>query len=443
AVVLAAVGATRALMAPSADRAVMRGNFNIAVAEFAAVGRGGRPEASPDALALALAVHGRLRDELSAISREGFELELRPPAETGMLEGATPARRAAAAAELARRIRADVIVYGTLELGDRSRFRPEFFVSEAKLSGAEELFGQYQLGSLVEAPGNITLNPVVQRDVRDEVLGRTRALAEFILGLSYLAVSQPQPALDHFEAARNAPGWDDRDGKEVLFLLLGTAAAKVGDLDRARLAYERSLAIEPEYARARLGQADLVFQRSRGDCRAETVDPGGLRHSREMFEGALTARVRPALSDVSVKAAFGRGRVHLCLSQAGLSDHWMDAERDFEHVVDAYMRGNQRVRELAAESYANLGLVHLPAVGDPDGVARYRKAEADYAKAVDLTRDDSRKALFHSMRGFILGRLGEEEEADEAYRQAIALERDPTTRAGYEQARARLAEELR
>lgn len=440
AVTLAVIAGGRAMDGGSTVQSVMQGNFNIAVAEFAAVGPGGKTVSSPDALALAGAVHARLGDELSTITREGFMLELRSPAETGPLEGDTPAQRAAAAAELASRIRADIVVYGTLELGDRSLFRPEFFVSQAKLGGAEELFGQYELGSLVEASGDITRNPVVQRDVRDQVLGRTRALAEFILGLSYLAVSQPGPALDHFEAARRAPGWDDRDGKEVLYLLLGNAAAKLGDMDEAQRAYDQALALEPEYARARLGQADLLFQRSRADCTAPAVDPAGLRRSLVAFETALEAKVRPALSDISLKASFGRGRAYLCLSQAEVEDRWAEAEQAFEQVVDAYLDGNDRLRELAAESYANLGLVHLPAIGDPGAVSGYRTAAADYARAIDLTRDDSRKALFFSMRGFILSRLGEAQGADDAYRQAIALESDPETRAHYERARGLLRE---
>ncbi len=105
---------------------------------------------------------------------------------------------------------------------------------------------------------------------------------------------------------------------------------------------------------------------------------------------------------------------------------------------NAHAKGNRRLRELAAESHANLGLVHLPAVGDADAEPRFRRAETDYARAIELTRDDSRKAFFFSMRGFILMRLGAKAQADAAYRQAVSLEKDASVRAGYEQARAQL-----
>lgn len=437
AMVLGGVSLGQVLSGPGNGPGAMTGNFNIAVAEFGAVDANGRAVASPAADALAADVHERLRDELSGIAEEGFSVQLRSPGETGKLGGPTPLRRAAAAAELAGRMKADVVVYGTLELSDPSGFRPEFFVSATKLPGAEELFGQYDLGSRVEVRGDISSNPVVQRDLREQVLGRARALAEFILGLSYLAVSQPGPALEHLEAARDAPGWDERDGKEVLLVMLGHAAARTGDLDKAKAAFDQALALEPEYSRAQIGQADLIFQRARGHCGGAT-DVDGLRRALAAFERASKAKVQPVLSDVPLKAAFGQGRVELCLSQAGIERWWGPAEAKFERVVDAHAKGNRRLRELAADSHANLGLIHLPAVGDAGAEARYRRAESDYARAIELTRDDSRKALFFGMRGFILMRLGAKEQADAAYRQAISLEKDASVRARYERERAQL-----
>ncbi|MFN2504047.1 MAG: TIR domain-containing protein [Acidimicrobiales bacterium] len=427
-----------AVFGGSPKTSLMTGDYNIAVAQFVSVDANGRPAESTEAHALAQSVYDLLDRELATIEQGGFDLNLRPPGETGQIKGSTPQRRAAAAAEEAERIRADVIVYGTLRVDLPNQFAPEFFLSERRLQNAEELFGQHDLGSAIRSTGDIGRNPVARKALRDQVLGRTRALAEFIVGLSYYGANQIQPAFDHFEAARQAEGWGDRDGKEVLYLFLGNAAGKLDDLDRADGFYGQALGLNPEYSRARLGRAEVLLHRSRGNCESGNVDVAGLTSALDTYRSALTAKAQPALSDIPTKVAFGTGRVHLCLSQALVGDHWAEAERAFQQVVGEFRGGNARVREMAAEAYANLGFVHLPASGDPDAAGRYRQSASDYQSAIDLTGDDERKAFFFSMRGFVFGRLGDTAQADQAYATAIELTQDSAAKARYAQARQSL-----
>ena len=438
AVLLAVIWGLVLVFRPSPGATPMTGDYNIAVAEFQSVDADGRPVSSPEAHALAQSVHDVLEQQLESIEQGGFDLNLRAPAETGQIRGSTPERRAEAAAAAAERIRADVIVYGTLRADVPNQFTAEFFLSDRQLQNAEELFGQHDLGSVIATTGDIGRNPVIRRDLRDRILGRARALAEFIVGLSYYGANQPEPALGHFEAASRTADWDDRDGKEVLYLFLGNAAGKLDDLDRADASYGRALALNPEYARARLGRAEVLLHRSRGNCESGNVDVDGLRAALSTYGSARSARVQPALSDVPSKVVFGEGRVHLCLSQALVGDNWGDAERAFRQVIDEFRNGNARLREMAGESYADLGFVHLPASGDPNAPDRYGQAAADYQSAIDVIVDDDRKAFFSSMRGFIFGRLGDPARADEAYGLAVRLARDPEARARYEQARRSL-----
>ncbi len=435
AVGLALVGMVRGPTGPAA----MDGDYNIAVAEFDSVDADGAPVESAEAQPLARSVHDLLRDELSSKLGQVFHVELRPPEETGRVRGSTAERRAQAAETLARRIRADVVVYGTLRAEVPNEFTPEFFLSDRQLQNAEELFGQHNLGSSIRTAGDIARNAVARKELRDQILGRAQALAEFVVGLSYYGAHRYDTALDHFEAARTTAGWDDRDGKEVLYLFLANTAGKLNDLDRAQAFYDAALALNPEYARAQLGRAEVLLHRSRGNCEQGNVDVNGVNAALEAYRRARSARVQPATSDIATKVVFGEGRVHLCLSQALVGDHWADAEREFEQVIAEYEKGNRRAREMAAESHANLGFVHLPAAGDPDAPDRYRRAAADYQRGFDLTVDNERKAFFASMRGFIFSRLHERVLAEEAYALAIRLSQDPVARAGYERARQALA----
>jgi tetratricopeptide (TPR) repeat protein len=246
--------------------------------------------------------------------------------------------------------------------------------------------------------------------------------------------------LEHFHEAEMAVGWNEADGKEVLSLFEGNAALKQGNLAEAQTSYDRALARNPDYSRARLGAAEVLFHASRGSCEAGGVDPAGLRRSLDGFRSALTAAVQPPLADVPTKAAFGEARVQLCMSQALVGDHWQAAERGFRQVLDEFATGNERVRQMAAESHAGLGFLELPSASDADKVERYRKSAAEYEKAADLTRLDDRKAFFSSMLGFVYGQLGEPARADAAYEQAIRLAPDPATRGQYEIARQELRE---
>jgi tetratricopeptide (TPR) repeat protein len=439
AAVVALVWGLLPLLRPSTDTSPgrMTGDYNIAVATFDAIDANGNPVESSDAEDLATSVYDLLHTELEPIAQAGFDLDLRPPAETGTIRGSTPERRAEAAAKEAERIRADVIVYGTLQQDVPNRFTAEFFLGDRQLHDAEELFGQHELGSVIDTPGDIR-NTVIRKGLRDQILGRTRALAEFVVGLSHYGAHQYQPALEHFQAAVQTASWDDRDGKEVLYLFLGNASGRLDDLDKAAAAYDQALALNPEYARARLGRAEVLLHKARGTCEAGHVDAAGLAAALDAFHGAETAKVQPALSDIPTKVAFGEGRVHLCQSQALVGDHWADAEREFQQVVAEFLNGNRRVTELAGEAYANLGFVHLPAAGAPDAASRYRQAAADYQSAFDISTDDDRKAFFSGMRGFVLGRVGETAQADAAYRLAAQLARDPAVRDGYERSRQAL-----
>jgi tetratricopeptide (TPR) repeat protein len=403
----------------------MTGDFNVAVAEFAAMDEFGEGGDAAEAVALSDQVFRRLDDELAAqFSTEGFDIAVRAPEDTGPIQGETRDERAAQAAVLASEIGADVILYGTLRSTDSGHeFQPEFYLTDRTLQGAEELVGQYELG---EAEPADPANPVVSRQLRETVLTRTQALAQFVIGLGYYAIGEYDEARVRFLTAEATPEWEDDDGKEILYLLLGNVSARLREYQTAGEYYQRALTINPDYARAHVGRADTVFQASRGSCTPGTADVGGLENAAARFDEALQAAFRPALSDIRPKVAFGLGRVHLCQMLAGLPEQpdaadFQEVVDDFEAVVEEYEAGNDRLDELATESHASLGLVYASFAAGPEEL---RRAVDEYLVAIEMSTDNERKAEFHGLLGFINEELGEKEAARVAYEQAIELTAD-------------------
>jgi tetratricopeptide (TPR) repeat protein len=393
----------------------MAGDFNIAVADFAAAASDVGDAAQTEAGALARSVYETLDAELADL--DGFQIETRAPADTGQLVGGTSEERARSAAGLAELINADVVVYGTLSSDGRS-FEPEFYLSERKLVGAEELVGQYQLGTALDSPADIGVNPAARRDLRDSLLARAHALAEFVIGLSYFSINEDERAEPHLLSAVETAGWADADGKEIAYVFLGTVAGRQGKLDDARRAYDRALELNPDYSRAAYGLAEVRFQEARGTCESGEADDAGLREALDGYRAALEATDQPPLADIPAKVHFGVARVFVCLSQALVEDRWSDAEREFLAVIDEYERGNPRLTELAAEAHAGLGIVYSPAVDDPDRAAKYRQAAASFAEAIALTTQEDRRAIFARNLEFVCGRLAELNADDELCEEA-------------------------
>ncbi len=208
----------------------MRGDFNVAVAQFEAVDTQGSVWPG-DAADISSEVYDRIHQELTILNDEGFDFQVRSPADTGRVSGDTRAERAAAAAQLADEIDADVVVFGAVEADG---IRPEFFVQNRKsaLAGAEELTGDHEMGSrILGSPldlGSLTDNSTL----RQSLAARARSLSRFVIGLSWYAGGEYGEALKAFGQADD-PAWLESDGKEILYLFMGNAAGRpAGHRDR-------------------------------------------------------------------------------------------------------------------------------------------------------------------------------------------------------------------
>lgn len=265
------------------------------------------------------------------------------------------------------------------------------------------------------------------------MIARTQVLVQFVVGLGYYDLGQLAEAERAFRRAENLAGWERQDGKEVLYLFLGNVAGKLERYDAARSYYGQALRIDRQYARGLVGLAETRFHQARGSCERGRVDAAGLNRAVADYRRAGVARDRPALADVDAKVAFGLGRAYVCMSQAGVADHWKDAEQQLAAVLGAYKRGNRRVKQLAAEAWANLGVVYLPPAGVFDRT-RYERAAEAYRHAIELSDDPQRKGVLYGLLGYVHGKLGQRQQAHDAYQQAATM--DPANRDRY-------AEELR
>lgn len=422
---------------PKPPRA-LAGDLNLAVAPFAARGSHGD---SRQGEALADVVGRTLRDQLDRRSRSTEILfDLAPPPPLEPIEGATAEQRAAAAERAARRINAHVVVFGTVAATrDRTVVAPSFYISRRALSNAEELVGDHQLGAAIEMTGSLPDSVTVRVRTRKLLAERARTLSDFVVGLSHFDQREYGEASRWFRQAARTSVAEGGGARELFYLFLGHAAGRAGDLDGAQRFYERSLAAQPGYVRARFGLAEVQFQRAHGGCRPGKTDAGGLGDALNRFR-LVERQHQPYGALLGARARFNQGRVLLCLSQAGIEPRWSEAQALFTATVATFERGEDRLRDEAAESLAGIGLIRLPTAGEPKADAKLRDAATSYERALRVGTDVNRRALFSSMLGYIYGRLGRREEADRAYRRAVELDPDARDRARYERARTALRE---
>lgn len=417
---------------------IMGGDLNVAVAEFGALDAQGGAAVSTDGRTLADSLYATLATELQGINEGAasteqlFKVELWGPSQIGRIDGKTSDARAADAERVATRSRVDLLVYGYLEQRpDATTFVPQFYLSN--LQATPELQGEHDLGRSVAVRS--LDDPLSKQQLRADLTRRTRAFGEFVIGLSQFTGDKFADARVHFTRAANDPQWGEGNGKETLYLFLGYTEGSLNNLPAARANFQRALAINPEFARAQLALGEVEFQESLGKpeaCAKDSLNVPGIQQSVQTFQGALTAKTQPARSNVPTWTALEMGRAYLCLSQADAGNYWPDAEREFNTVIADYDAGNASAKDIAAEAHSNLGFVYLPARCDPDRDARYRRAAAEYQKAVDLSLfHPTRQGFYYEMLGFIQSRLGALDAARSAYRSAAGV--DPANKDHYDQ----------
>ncbi len=367
----------------------MAGDFRIAVAGFAVEGQTSQRALGTE---LAQGVYLSLDQGLAELGHD-FSVTTWSPDRVGAVQGDTPEARADAAQRLADKIGADVLVYGAIDASQPLwQVTPEFYVSSTNFSEAQEITGQHQMGEPFTLAGEGGLLSRV--DLSKKMDARAEAITRITLGLAYYSLREYASSLAAFQAAENIPGWQDSQGKAVLYLLEGNAAAKQNDLTTSISYLNRSLQINPNYARPMVSLASVYYLQAletfNESQKTSDIDLTLLESAIEEYNLALQARDQPALSDITSKVNFGLGQCYLMQVYAGKKGSLNPAVDKFRSVIADYST-NPRLRELAAESHARLGLIY--ALSD-----RVGEAIQEYQQAAALLYDDPKRQQVYKDR---------------------------------------------
>ncbi|MBK8784710.1 MAG: hypothetical protein IPO22_23595 [Anaerolineales bacterium] len=366
----------------------MTGEFRIAIAAFAENGSD-----LPDDIGYTVAdgINIRLGDDLREIT-VGPKVEIWGPDKVGTVKGKTPEDRAKNAGELASNIRAHMIIYGVVEETPNGMIVvPEFYLDTQGFHEGSEVIGQYELGSPFPLPG--ANNPAWAYDFDREMQTRSDIISSLSIGLSYFAVHEYEKSLEVLQSIESIDNWEDDQGKETLYALIGFAAGKAKQYDLTESALEKAIDINPDYARPYIGMANLnyilalqPFDESKDPA---DVDQKLLEKCFTYLEKAEDAPEKPPLAEAETKIHFSRGQCLWLKTYTGELPDFSLSVKEFEAVIASYDDGNNlHVRELAGESYARLGLIYR-LTGD------LPRALENYQTAADLLADiPERQAQF-------------------------------------------------
>ncbi|MER6831993.1 hypothetical protein ABT352_38805 [Streptosporangium sp. NPDC000563] len=363
----------------------MRGDFNIAVVRFSSGDRlQDFANQIPGELRQRLrARHPDLRTDVIAVTLD------RSPGTDGAMS------------EVAARLNAHILIWSVVRVdGDETIVSPRLFVTPAHVRDAPEVAGELELDDL-RVLGRLPLDSLASAELRGELLAAAAAIAELVPGLAYYEHQDYNRAREAFRRAA--------DGKSaavriIAHLMLGNIQIRQDNLAGAERHYRQTLADRPEFVRAELGLAQLVYRRSFREC--DGPDAPGLDESQRLYQNILSDA--SATSMTRARADFGLGQIHVCRSQALLRDEWQQARTALTRVIQQYHSdGNLLMRELASEAYALLAFADSPAEGGGPQQERTRQAILQFDKAAQLALDGERKKLFLDFKANLQKRLDE------------------------------------
>lgn len=388
----------------------MSGAFNIAVAQLAVTG------ADQDVgLDLSAAVYDQIAQDLGGETG----VAIAHPQDVGALSGATPEARAEAAAELAERVDADVVVLGTVEVDPgRTDVAAEFYLSDRNLTEAEELAGVYPI-DVVELDMTDPLS--VRRRTAEELQPKVQALTQLALGLSHYRLLEYPEAEALFQEALDS--WPGVNGQTVVLSLLGNVRGLQDDLDGAEAYFADALSLDPDYPRARFGSAEVTYQRSLGPrCGVEGEDDvAGLENAVTQFEQVIDLP-SPPLAFIPERARIEIAKIYECIHLNGGDSngdgHLEEAREILEDVMED-IAGESRLETLTADAHFALGFYHLL---KEDHTA----AITEFETAVDLTRNRLRKrGFYYSLAVIYQCQLNDPGRSETYLRQAEAIPGPP------------------
>lgn len=264
----------------------MTGGFNIVVADFGEIAGNGRVRGSPLASRLSATVYQQLNEQLAANvaalpGNQGETLQVwhnTSPQEKNVkldvIRGASSETRAKAAALLAKRVEADLVIYGylvdphvtftaggllpvhaqdTSDESDSASFQLEFYNrSQNYQDQPDAITGRYVVGEPIRLPFDHRAEPTATIQFLSQPLNQ-RSEAMFWIAKALLLdfLNQQQDALDTMlEARKQLENWQSEEGQALLAYFTGRQALWLRDYELAEEQLDEAIDRDPDYANA-------------------------------------------------------------------------------------------------------------------------------------------------------------------------------------------------
>lgn len=358
--------------------------FNIAVAEFGREDADGKVTPFEDGAKLSEWMFGKMRAEYESWPQNrpvvwhdsmGF---LQKRGRIGIITGDTPVKRHENAEKLAKRLGAQMLIYGNIA-GDESapHFIPEFYIADIE-NEADELVGTYQLGEPIAIRLPLDLYDQRANSFFEQNLGvRADVLVWFTRGLALDLSGRHTDALAVFRDAATAEelkSWSNPQGREILEYFMGRQALFLGlddpsYLDEAESAFKTALAINPDYSRAHIGLGGVYFQRVQHHHLQTASLPAGVSPETELnlaideFRQAVEQSGITPDPQVALKGILSLGFAYGLLGEIYLNNG--DIPRATEAYAQSVANTEQAITRLSdsqhrllAQAYLNLGATH-------------------------------------------------------------------------------------
>lgn len=393
------------------------GEFNVAVAEFIVQDENGKAIRGKEGFDLAQSIAGQLDANFNEMRLNTVATyEIWGPDRTRVIASEDEAREFALSKD------ATIVIYGRVKVSNGiSFFSPQFYVNQAAFKDAEEITGQHDLGKDVQ--GKLDADLILAES--PGVQARVDGLSMLTIGLVYYSVDQYDKALVYFQKADN-PDWVG-SGKETVYLLIGNTyirkASKTKDfssLPDAEKYYLDALDINPNYGRAMIGEANVLYLRAYVQ---DNCDRAGLEAASALLEEALSLTDQPASANIETKVHFYRGQIALmrydCRLQGG---NWAStAEGEFSWVTARYeadpeSETSQSIQSFASHAYARLSYLAYYDHSDIVSAIAYIQKAIPIAPMIY-------QADYLSQLGDMYIVAGEKDKAIESYQKAIAIAR--------------------
>jgi tetratricopeptide (TPR) repeat protein len=369
----------------------LRGDFNIAVAEFYEI-QDGELQKTDDSARIGLKLFNFLEGEYK---RTDFGLDVKV--------GHSHMRDVygdSDAARLARRVNADLVIFGTLFRREDGQIelQPRFFVvSQVQRQAGGQAEIRRDVDEVLGAhPFTLTLTDEIESSLET----RAAVLSSFTQGLIRLHSEQPWPARALFDdAIQKARDLGDWQGLPVLDLFAAVASRQVGDYPAALAYLDEATRLDPGYGRAGIARGNVYFGQAMDGCQASGLDDRATAHcqaGREdtaiwylMTDQALHAYEQvaqtgrePYSAYLQEKGWLGVGNVYLWAAQNHDPGFYDRAAAAYQQVTASYERTpDQAKRNLAAYAYRYLGVAR-------ERQGRLAEAQEAYRQCVQVARYD-------------------------------------------------------